>query len=218
MKIWSHIKSLKMKTYISIIASSFLVVIINYQVVSYYTASAINKDLVSIKQTKVGVLLGTSKYLRTGSTNPFYEHRIKAAIDLYFAGKIKYILVSGDNKYHNYNEPKMMKEDLIKAGVPSNAIYLDYAGFRTLDSIVRAKEVFGQNQIIIISQSFHCERALFIAKQFDIDAYAYLAKDPSSDHMTKVLLREYLARIKLMIDIYILNTKPKFLGEKITIV
>ena len=173
-------------------------------------------DIDEIPVNKVGLLLGTSKYIGK-SLNYYYKYRIDAAVELYNKGKIKYILVSGDNSVQNYNEPKTFKNDLIKRGIPANRIYLDYAGFRTFDSVIRSKEVFGQNSITIISQQFHNERAIFIAKHNNIKAVGYNAKDLHGKYGLKTRIRERFARIKAILDVYILRTKPKFLGKKIKI-
>jgi len=130
-----------------------------------------------IPKKEVGLLLGTSKMARGGKINLFYKYRIEAAVRLFESNKIKYILISGDNSHTSYNEPKLMKEDLIKRGIPASRIFLDYAGFRTLDSVIRSKEIFGQRELIIISQKFHNERAIYIAKKNGIDAYGYNAKE-----------------------------------------
>lgn len=163
-----------------------------------------------------GLLLGTSKNLARGGINPYFEYRMQAALDLYKSGKIQNIIVSGDNGTIDYNEPQTMKDVLVERGIPEDKIYLDYAGFRTLDSVVRAKEIFGQNEIIIISQKFHNERAVFIAKHYGINAFGYNAKDINPRAGRKTNLREYFARVKVFIDM-VLNTKPKFLGEKVVI-
>ena len=169
-----------------------------------------------IPRVRVGLLLGTSKYLSNGQANLYYQYRIDAAVMLFRTGKIRYILVSGDNAHRSYDEPQMMRNDLIELGVPKEKIYLDFAGFRTLDSVVRAKEIFGQDSLIIISQKFHNERALYLAKKFGIEAYAFNAKDVDRYYGFKTMVREKLARIKMIIDI-IVGTQPKFLGEKIEI-
>ena len=163
---------------------------------------------------KVALILGTSRYVKGGHTNLFFKYRIDAAVQLYNFGRIKHILVSGDNRKKSYNEPKEMLKALMKRGIPESAITLDYAGFRTLDSVVRCKKVFGQNKFIIISQRFHIERALFIASRYDIDAVGFAAQDPPKKYSTKTKVREYFAKTKAVIDLYILHTKPKFLGKK----
>jgi SanA protein len=124
--------------------------------------------------------LETSKFLKNGQINLYYQNRILAAIELYKAGKIKYIIVSGDNSVANYNEPLDMKNDLVLLGVPDSLIYLDYAGFRTFDSVMRANKIFGQDKFFVISQLFHNERTVFIARHYDIEAFGYNAKDVTS--------------------------------------
>lgn len=176
----------------------------------------ITSDIRNLPNEKVGLLLGTSKTLDNGNPNPYFVYRIEAAAELYHAGRIKNIIVSGDNSRKNYNEPEDMKNELIKAGVPADKIYEDFAGFRTLDSVVRAKEIFGQNSFIIISQRFHNERAVYIAHQFEIDAYGYNAKDVSQYSGFKTNAREKLARAKVFWDL-LFGVEPKFGGEKILI-
>ncbi|RSC93776.1 SanA/YdcF family protein [Tenacibaculum singaporense] len=170
----------------------------------------------NISKNKVGLLLGTVKYLSDGRINLYYQFRLNAAVELYKAEKIDFILVSGDNSSQGYDEPTDFKNDLIEAGIPESKIYLDYAGFRTLDSMVRVKEVFGQTSVTIISQQFHNERALYLANHFDIEAIGYNARGVSGKKAVKVQLREYLARVKVFVDI-LLNVNPKFLGEPVEI-
>ncbi len=173
-------------------------------------------DVQVIPKNKVGLLLGTSKYAIGGGVNLYYKYRLESAVKLYKSGKIDVILVSGDNGSARYDEPTAFKKDLIKAGIPKEKIILDYAGFRTLDSVVRAKEIFGQNTITIISQQFHNERAIYLAEHFGINAIGFNAKDVSASYGIKVTLREYLARVKVFIDIFI-GKQPKFLGDKMPI-
>lgn len=170
----------------------------------------------AIPYNKVGLVLGTSKYVVSGNVNLFYKFRIEAAIELYKAGKIKYVIVSGDNGTQYYDEPTTFKEDLVKGGIPAENIFLDYAGFRTLDSVIRCKEIFGQESVTIISQQFHNERAIAIASAKNIEAIGYNAKNVGGRSGAKVKARELLARVKLSLDL-LFNKKPKFLGKKIEI-
>lgn len=179
--------------------------------VAYKAKGYTYDNIDNIPKNKVGLVLGASKLAPSGNINLFYKHRVDAAVALYKAGKIDYILVSGDNGRKDYDEPTDFKNDLIANGVPEACIFLDYAGFRTLDSIVRAKEIFGQNDITIISQKFHNERAIYIAQHFGINAIAFNAKD-----VYKNPKREYLARAKASLDL-LFNVEPKFLGDKIAI-
>jgi SanA protein len=173
-------------------------------------------DINKIRHNKVGLLLGTSKYFRSGQPNQFYVNRITAATELLSAGKIDFIVISGDNSEKYYNEPRDMKNDLLKMGIPESRIILDYAGFRTYDSIIRLDKVFGQKSFIIISQRFHNLRAVYIAKSFGLDAIGYNAKDVDKYSGFKTRLREKFARVKVFIDLFV-HKEPKFLGEKIEI-
>jgi SanA protein len=195
--------------------SIFLVVFIlaSNMIISNY-ADKVFTDAIETPETDVALLLGTSRYTVRGNTNLYFKYRIQAVVALYNSKKIKHIIVSGDNSITSYNEPREMRKALIAQGIPEEAITLDFAGFRTLDSVVRCKEVFGQNDFIIVSQQFHIERALFIADKFGIDAIGFVAKNPPEKYSLKTNIREYFARTKAIIDIYILNTQPKFLGEK----
>ncbi|MGN1280876.1 MAG: vancomycin high temperature exclusion protein [Succinivibrio sp.] len=166
-----------------------------------------------IPYNKVGVLLGTSPLEAGGAPNEYFTYRIMAASQLYKAGKIDYILVSGDNRHESYNEPRLMKRALIRAGVPANRIVFDFAGISTLDSVIRARKVFLLKSATFISQDFQNERALFIADKYDLNAVGYNAINPSSGFIKKVAIREFFARIKCVFDIYVLNTQPKFLGK-----
>ena len=180
------------------------------------TQKQIYTEINNIPKNKVGLVLGTSKYLSHNILNPYYAYRISAAVALFRAGKIDYILVSGDNSTEHYNEPEKMKKDLVAQGIPVNKIFTDYAGFRTLDSIVRCKEVFGEDHITIISQPFHNERAVFIANRKGLTAVAYNAQDVNPENSVKVMIREKFARVKMLIDLA-LNTQPKYYGTRIVI-
>jgi SanA protein len=169
-----------------------------------------------IPKNRVGLLLGTSKYVLSGNVNLYYRYRINAAVELFKAKKIDYILVSGDNGSKTYDEPTAIKDDLIKRGIPANKIFLDYAGFRTLDSVIRSREIFGQKSITVISQEFHNQRAIYIALSNDINAIGYNAKDVNRNYGFKTRIREKLARVKMFIDI-VIGKEPKFLGDKIII-
>lgn len=170
-----------------------------------------------VPETKVALLLGTGKYLKNGYENLYYVNRIKACVELWESGKIKFIIISGDNRTLDYNEPEMMMKDLIETGIPSNKIFLDFAGLRTLDSVVRAREIFGQSSFIVVSQQFHNERAIFIAEKNGINAIGFNAENVSSQYGFKTTVREYFARVKVVLDLYLTHKKPKYLGEKIEI-
>ena len=182
-----------------------------------YMAKEASQDIYSsidkIPTKKAGLLLGTAKYLKGGGKNYFYTYRIRATLALWKAGKIKAVLVSGDNGTNYYDETTTMYNDLIKAGIPAKYISKDYAGFRTLDSVVRAEAIFGLEDYVIISQRFHLERALFIAHAKGQKAIGFVAKDIAGTAAAyRMMAREYLARVKAFLDVYVLGTEPKFYG------
>ncbi|MGE4514189.1 MAG: vancomycin high temperature exclusion protein [Chryseobacterium sp.] len=165
---------------------------------------------------KTALLLGTSKTLNNGFPNAYFYNRIYAAVELYKSGKIQYIIVSGDNSRKEYNEPEDMQLALMEHGIPQDKIFLDFAGFRTLDSVVRAKEIFGQKKIIIVSQKFHNERAVFLARQNGMEAFGFNAEDVNKYAGFKTNMREYLAKAKAYWDL-IFGIEPKFGGDKVLI-
>lgn len=164
-----------------------------------------------------GLVLGTTP--KVGSQdNQFFKARIRAAADLFNAGKVTYLIVSGDNSRNGYDEPSEMKAALIAEGIPAKRIYCDYAGFRTLDSVVRARRIFGQREFTVISQTYHNERALYIAKRFGMpECVALNAGNAAADKMLTQNIRELFARIMAVLDVEFLKTQPKLLGEKIAI-
>lgn len=166
---------------------------------------------------KAALLLGASKMSRAGRINLFFKYRIEAAISLYKSGKVKFIIVSGDNHIKEYDEATDMKDALMAGGVPEKAILLDYAGFRTLDSVVRCKEIFGQDSIVIVSQRFHNQRAIFIANYYGLKAWGFNAQDVPSLYSRNTIVREYFAKFKAVLDLYLLHVQPKFLGSKVKI-
>ena len=187
--------------------------------IDYTAKEKIYTDVSKVPHRKAALLLGTAKYVAKGKKNYFYVYRIRAAAALWKAGKVDAILVSGDNASKYYNETIRMEKDLIKAGVPKKYIALDYAGFRTLDSVVRAEALFDLKKYIIVSQRFHLERALFIASaKGQKDVLGFVAKDIAGTKAArKMAYREYLARVKAFLDLYVLHTEPRFMGEKVKV-
>jgi len=184
--------------------------------VNLKTRNFIFDDVSRLKVNKTGLLLGTSPFMKGGKSNPFFENRIDAAAELYNKGKILNIIVSGDNRAPEYNEPEKMRRQLVKRGIPKNRIYLDSAGLRTLDSVVRCSEVFGQTGFTVISQRFHNQRAVFLARAKGFDAIGFNAKDVNYREGFKTRFREYFARLGAVSDL-ITYKEPRFLGDKIEI-
>jgi SanA protein len=178
------------------------------------TEGKVYSDLSKLPDHRVALVLGTSHKMTGGAPNPYFQKRIETAALLYRLGKIDHFILSGDNRTMYYNEPWEMRKALIRAGVPETAITLDYAGLRTLDSVVRSKKIFGQDKITIITQPFHSYRALFISNYYDIDAVAMVADEPGIQRSFKVRIREYFARTKAVLDLYVFKTSPRFLGRK----
>jgi len=192
-----------------------IVTIINL-IIYFGSRSYLYDDIETIPENRVGLVLGTSKYFLTGEKNPYFKNRIIAATKMYESGKIKYIVLSGDNSEKYYNEPVTMKKELVKYGIPENVIYLDYAGFRTWDSVLRCNIIFGQEEFTIISQKFHNARAVFIARKNGIKAIGFNADDISISRSLRTRVREIFARIKVFIDLSI-GKDPKYLGDEIII-
>jgi len=208
-------KKLFLITFLIVIIVITLLLTCNYTIKKAAEGKTFHKSI-NITKNKVGIVLGTARKLKNGQPNLYYIHRINATVSLYKAGKIDFVLVSGDNSSKYYNEPTHFKKDLIKNGIPENKIFLDYAGFRTLDSMVRAKAVFELDSVTVISQKFHNERAIYIAKKKGLHAIGFNAKDVSGKNGLKVKIREYFARVKVFIDLTT-NKQPKFYGDKIKI-
>ena len=163
-------------------------------------------DIDSIKYNKVGLLLGTTPQARIGRiTNYFFIYRIDAAEQLYKAGKIEKILISGDeNSLDGVNEPECMRDSLVARGVPASAIILDGKGYRTICSVVNANKVYGLKSFTIISQKFHNERAIYQAEHLGLDVeniQAYNANMPKSRRAFLTTIREYFARVKMFLDL-----------------
>ncbi len=209
-----------LKSIIRIVGAICIIGIVAIIYIDEFVVSAATGKLydsvAEIPSNKVGLLLGTGKFVHKGRVNLYYKYRIEAAVALFQAGKIEFILVSGDNGRKEYDEPTTIRRDLISKGIPAAKIFLDYAGFRTLDSVVRSKEIFGQEKLTIISQPFHNERAIYIAYRKGIQAIGFNAEDVSGRYGYKVMLREKLARNKMMLDL-VFGKKPKYLGEKMVI-
>lgn len=170
-----------------------------------------------LPQNEVGLVLGTSVYTRGGSPNPLFAYRMDAAAILYRAGKVKHLLVSGANPDETYNEPRKMYQALIGSGVPPEAITMDFAGFRTLDSVVRASEVFGLTKYTVISQRFHCYRAVYIARRKGADAVAYATPEITRQLPLRTSAREVMARLQAVLDVRVFDRQPRHLGEPVEI-
>jgi SanA protein len=184
--------------------------------IEHAAAQYLYSDTATIPHNKAGLLLGTSRLLHGGVPNDYFYNRIDAAVILFRAHKIDNIVISGDNGKSSYNEPQDMKNELVARGIPENRIFLDYAGFRTYDSVYRMYHIFGQQQFTVISQEFHNCRAIYIAKALGLHAVGFNAKKVTAYYGVKTNIREKFARVKVLIDL-MTGKQPKFLGSKINI-
>ena len=200
---------------------SLLVLVFTFYCSYRVEKNAIGKlytDVSEVPCNKVGLLLGTCKTMKDRKTiNPFWKFRLEAAYALWKAKKIDRILISGDNGWHGYNEPQDFLDEFIAVGIPDSCLVCDFAGFRTHDSVIRCKKIFGQKKVTIISQEFHNERALFIARKYGLEAVGFNANDVSFRSGLYTFFREKAARVLLFLDLNVLDTQPHFLGKKISI-
>lgn len=195
-----------------------LVVLLSNRWVINSTDAYIYKNWALLPFNDVGLVLGTSKYLDNGKPSPEFRGRITAAAELYKNGKVRHLIVSGANPDESYNEPRRMSQELVKLGVPETAITMDFAGFRTLDSVVRAQAIFGLTRYTLVTQRYHSYRAVFLGRKLGMNVVAYLAPATSDGGMgMRNPPREIFARTKAVFDLFLLRTEPKFLGEPVTI-
>ena len=187
---------------------AMLILVCNWWVV-YNTRNQTYFDINKLPANDVGLVLGTSKFVRTGKENLFFRYRMEATARLWKEGKVKYLILSGNNDSEYYNEPVDMQRALLRLGVPSSVMTLDYAGYRTFDSVVRCKDVFNQEKITIISQNFHNARALYIGNHEGMAAIAFAAQDVPDGYSLRTLIREYLARPYAILDVYVFRPQPE---------
>ncbi len=218
LNIFSKIYRIIWKLFLSFTLLIFLIILFANLIVIFSSQGKIYYNVENVPDKKVALVLGTSKYVagNIGLVNLFYKKRLDAANELFDSGNIEYLILSGTRDGIYYNEPETMKADLMKMGIPEDKIYLDYSGFRTFDSLMRARDVFLQKDIVIVSQKFHLQRALLIAKNFDMTAVGYVAKNPPFWLALPVYVRESLSRVKLFFDIFIRN-ESKIYEERIII-
>lgn len=206
----------KMKLGLRRLLSFFILIVLLTLVVNFWVVISTQKQwsyaISDVPNRRVALVLGTSRKTSEGNPNPFFDNRIKSAAALYKSGKISHIIVSGDNRSRYYNEPGDMKKSLMGLGVPADAITMDHAGLRTLDSIIRCYKIYGQKEFVLVTQSFHCPRALFIANYYELDVFAVAADEPAGDY-PQLMIREWIARTLAVTDLYIWNKQPAELGE-----
>lgn len=182
------------------------------------TSDACFDELDRVPAAPVALVLGCSPRLPDGRANLYFLRRIDAAVELYRAGRVQALIVSGEGRRADDDEPTAMKAALVAAGVPEERVYCDFAGFRTLDSVARADLVFGQRRIVVVSQRFHAERAVYLARERGMEAFGYCARAVGGFAGMRIRAREVVARAAALVDAHVLDTKPRFSGPRIEVV
>jgi SanA protein len=183
---------------------------------SWVARGRLHDDPATVPGIKVALVFGTTDRV-DGRDNLYFRYRIDAAEKLWKAGRIRTIVVSGDNSTKYYNEPEKMRQALIARGIPEDRIRCDYAGLRTLDSVVRAREVCGLDAVVFVSQRFQNERAIYIARAHGLDAHGFNARDVTTKMGFRTRLREIGARALMWLDVHVLDTRPKYPGGRIVL-
>lgn len=187
-----------------LLAGGVLVMGCNFWIIAH-TQAKVYSALQQVPPSKYGLVLGTSPKRIDGVASVFFDRRVEAAALLYQHGKVQYLVLSGAHDRQYYNEPVAMQKALVKLGVPEEAISLDIEGANTLASIKQAKKFLGNYPLTIITQRFHGYRALYISRYCGLNALVFAAKDTGPFVLTRTLLREFLARVKVLIDLHVLQ-------------
>lgn len=213
LSLWQRAKALGIKAF-KFIIGLHLVAILGLLIVdaltTYIVRDKVYTDMQQLPHREYAVVLGTAKFYSKDVPNEYYKYRLETATSLIQHNKVDKLLLSGDNKTPYYNEPKTMTNDLLKMGLSGNQIRQDYAGYSTFDSIIRAKQVYKLPPFTIVSQKFHCERALLVAKFRDIDAICYAAKYPEGAYQVRI--REIVARSAMVFRLLI-GAEPQTLEQ-----
>ena len=200
-----------------VVLAGVAIATVSFLVIRAAAQDRIVDEATRVPFNEVGLVLGTSKFTHGNRPNLIFDHRMAAAAGLYHAGRVRSLLLSGNNDHHGYNEPADMKASLLTLGVPPEALIPDDAGYRTLDSVVRTKQVFGQSKVTIITDRFHAYRALFLAQHEGLDAVAFPSEDVELRSSIRAKLRECGADVKTCLDVWVLHTRPRVLGEPVAV-
>jgi SanA protein len=205
----------RLRTAVALLVIAFVAVVAYANITAVWASRGrIFSDVSQIPVTKVGLVFGTTDRVN-GRENLYFRYRIDAATEAFQAGKVETLIVSGDNRSSRYyNEPEKMRQALVARGVPAERIVDDDYGLRTLDSVINAKEVFGTDTVLFISQRFQIERAIYLAKAHGINAYGFEARDVEAQAGLKTRIREIGARVKMWLDVNFLDTRPQRRGKK----
>lgn len=169
--------------------------------------SRITSDPAAVPVAPVALVMGTSRTVASGRINVHWRMRMDAAAALWKAGRVTRILVSGDNRRPDYNEPRDMRDGLVERGVPVSAITMDSAGLRTLFSVIRARETFGVTHCVIVTDDFHLPRALWLADRRGVQASGFRGPAIPWELSGKTRVREWLARTNAALEEWVLGTE-----------
>ena len=198
---------------------SLLLIIAGAEAYTNYLANDhCHRQITDCRAGDVGLVLGCSKRFSSGLPSLYFTGRMEAAAKLWKSGKLRCIIVSGDNREKYYNEPRDMKNALVKLGVPKDKIVCDFAGLRTYDSVLRAQRIFGAEKITIISQGYHAKRAVATARHMGIDAEAFCAARIPFNRLTllRQFMRERAARVAMVFDLLI-GAEPRHMGDPVAL-
>ncbi|MFW3616201.1 SanA/YdcF family protein [Billgrantia antri] len=209
--LWKTFKLLLMSLGALLLLALLLLVGANLWVLAQ-THGRIEHELPLCGPEQVGIVFGTSHWTRSGVRNPHFDARINAASRLMRLNRVEHLLLSGDNRTRQYNEPITMWRDLRAQYVRDEDMTLDYAGFSTFDTLVRARDVFGVDRVLLVTQSWHLPRALFIADAIGLEAYGCSAPSRPVAGVWRLQAREWLARAATVGDLYLWEREPYFLG------
>src|SRR4051812_6536918 len=203
------------------VAIIFLVLLVAFAAANLWIVRSardcIYTDLATVPQNDIALVLGTGPFTAKGNTNLHFIVRVKAAAALLKSGKVKHLLLSGDNHIRGYDEPTEMKNALLKLGVPESAMTLDYAGLRTLDSMERARKIFGKMKMTIVTEDSHAARSVFLARHFEIEPVLLCAEELPPMWTNNMRVREMAARVLALFDVYVWHRGARHLGEQIQI-
>jgi SanA protein len=191
----------------------FLFIFFTNTIVHLSSSTYIYEDIAEAKEKETALVLGAAVY-SSGNLSPVYQKRVDKALELYEAGKVSKILASGDNSAVEYNEVNPVRNYLLAKGVPNEDIYLDHAGFDTYSTMYRARDIFEVSSVIVVTQSFHLPRAIFIARALGIDAHGVSADEDNIKISNYI--REVFANEKALINV-VFHRQPKYLGDTIPI-
>jgi SanA protein len=206
--VFKRIIQMLLKILIILAVLGLLILIISPLVTGLYARSK-TYTAADVPARRVAIVFGAGLW-RNGTATPVLQDRVQTAANLYFAGKVEKLLMSGDNRFVDYNEPAVMRTLALTLGVPEDAIVLDYAGRRSYDTCYRAKAIFGVTEAILVTQAFHLPRTLYLCNQLGVDSVGVEA-DLRVYRKSSVLywnIRELLATVAALWDVNISHPVP----------